>query len=57
MMRPEQSAEDAADGPSELLFIHAGHTAKISDLAWNPNDDWVIATVSEDNILQPLSGA
>jgi len=48
----EQSAEDAADGPSELLFIHAGHTAKISDLAWNPNDDWVIATVSEDNILQ-----
>ncbi|KAG8457072.1 hypothetical protein KFE25_001238 [Diacronema lutheri] len=48
----EQSAEDAADGPPELLFIHAGHTAKISDLAWNPNDEWVIATVSEDNIVQ-----
>lgn len=30
----EQSAEDAADGPPELLFVHAGHTAKISDLSW-----------------------
>ena len=25
----EQSAEDADDGPPELLFIHGGHTAKI----------------------------
>mmetsp|Transcript_23214 Transcript_23214/g.77975 ORF Transcript_23214/g.77975 Transcript_23214/m.77975 type:complete len:431 (+) Transcript_23214:76-1368(+) len=48
----EQSAEDAADGPPELLFIHAGHTAKVSDLSWNPNDEWVVASVAEDNILQ-----
>jgi len=48
----EQSPEDADDGPPELLFIHGGHTSKISDFAWNPNDDWVIATVAEDNILQ-----
>lgn len=26
----EQSPEDAEDGPPELLFIHGGHTAKIS---------------------------
>jgi hypothetical protein len=26
----EQTAEDAEDGPPELLFIHGGHTAKIS---------------------------
>lgn len=26
----EQSSEDAEDGPPELLFIHGGHTAKIS---------------------------
>ena len=29
----EQTAEDAEDGPPELLFIHGGHTAKISGKA------------------------
>ncbi|GIL46834.1 hypothetical protein Vafri_3710 [Volvox africanus] len=48
----EQTPEDAEDGPPELLFIHGGHTSKISDLAWNANDDWVVASVAEDNILQ-----
>jgi len=48
----EQNAEDAEDGPPELLFIHGGHTAKISDFTWNPTDAWVIASVSEDNIMQ-----
>lgn len=87
----EQSAEDAEDGPPELLvshkgfaetsdsvrdycnwliiidlsilhllncfcwfwqFIHGGHTAKISDFTWNPNEPWVICSVSEDNIMQ-----
>eukprot|EP00731_Ephydatia_muelleri_P031868 Em0023g375a len=48
----EQSSEDAEDGPPELLFIHGGHTAKISDFTWNQNEPWVICSVSEDNILQ-----
>lgn len=62
----EQSAEDADDGPPELLFIHGGHTAKISDFSWNPNEPWfvkiwithlflfsrVVCSVSEDNIMQ-----
>lgn len=48
----EQTPEDAEDGPPELLFIHGGHTGKISDFNWNHNDDWVIASVAEDNILQ-----
>ncbi|GAB4819128.1 hypothetical protein N2152v2_006174 [Parachlorella kessleri] len=48
----EQSPEDAEDGPPELLFIHGGHTAKISDFAWNGKDEWVVASVAEDNILQ-----
>ncbi len=48
----DQTSEDAEDGPPELLFIHGGHTAKISDFAWNPNDPWVICSVSEDNIMQ-----
>lgn len=48
----EQSAEDAEDGPPELLFIHGGHTAKVTDFGWNPNEQWVIASVAEDNIIQ-----
>lgn len=48
----EQSPEDAEDGPPELLFIHGGHTSKISDFSWNPNDAWVVASVAEDNVLQ-----
>ena len=48
----EQSPEDAEDGPPELLFIHGGHTAKISDFSWNATEPWVIASVSEDNIMQ-----
>lgn len=48
----EQTPEDAEDGPPELLFIHGGHTSKISDFSWNLLEDWVIASVAEDNILQ-----
>ena len=48
----EQTPEDAEDGPPELMFIHGGHTSKISDFAWNGNDDMVVASVAEDNILQ-----
>ncbi|XP_072950974.1 histone-binding protein MSI1-like [Typha angustifolia] len=48
----EQTPEDAEDGPPELLFIHGGHTSKISDFSWNPVEDWVIASVAENNILQ-----
>jgi len=48
----EQDPEDAEDGPPELLFIHGGHTDKISDFSWNPNDNWVMASAADDNILQ-----
>jgi histone-binding protein RBBP4 len=48
----EQAEEDANDGPPELLFVHGGHTAKISELSWNPTQKWVMASVAEDNILQ-----
>ena len=50
-----QTPEDAEDGPPELLFVHGGHTSKVSDFAWNPSDDWVVASVAEDNILQVRS--
>ena len=48
----EQSPEDAEDGPPELLFLHGGHTSKVSDFSWNMQDHWSIASVSEDNVLQ-----
>jgi histone-binding protein RBBP4 len=48
----EQSAEDAEDGPPELLFLHGGHTNKVSDFSWNVNDEWSLVSVSEDNVLQ-----
>ncbi|KAI9593650.1 WD40-repeat-containing domain protein [Syncephalis fuscata] len=48
----EQTAEDAEDGPPELLFIHGGHTNKVADFSWNPNEPWVMSSVAEDNICQ-----
>lgn len=48
----EQSPEDSEDGPPELLFLHGGHTSKVSDFSWNAKDPWTIASVAEDNVLQ-----
>ncbi|EGZ24315.1 hypothetical protein PHYSODRAFT_556908 [Phytophthora sojae] len=47
----EQTPDDSQDGPSELLFIHAGHTSKVLDFSWHPTEPWVVASVAEDNIL------
>jgi hypothetical protein len=30
----------------ELLFVHGGHTAKVSDFSWNPNDPWCVTLIS-----------
>jgi hypothetical protein len=35
-----------------MQFIHGGHTAKVSDFCWSPSEEWVMASVGEDNILQ-----
>lgn len=60
----EQTQEEAVDGPPELLFIHGGHTSRVSDISWNPyvyvcnsqmsvdQDDMGVASVAEDNVLQ-----
>lgn len=47
-----QTPEDAEDGPAELLFVHGGHTSKVTDFDWNKNESWVVASVADDNILQ-----
>ena len=60
----EQSPEEAEDGPGELVFVHGGHTDKISDVSWmgagerpdswqwEQSDKFMIASVADDNILQ-----
>lgn len=48
----EQDPEDAEDGPPELLFVHGGHTDKIVDLNWNLHEEWVLASVADDNTVQ-----
>jgi len=48
----EQTKEQSEAGPPELIFIHGGHTAKISDFSWNVHKPWTFASVAEDNILQ-----
>jgi len=46
-----QTDEEKEDGCPELLFVHGGHTARVSDVCWSPNDPYVLASVAEDNIL------
>eukprot|EP00455_Lapot_gusevi_P031050 TRINITY_DN3351_c0_g1_i5.p1 TRINITY_DN3351_c0_g1~~TRINITY_DN3351_c0_g1_i5.p1 ORF type:complete len:182 (+),score=2.69 TRINITY_DN3351_c0_g1_i5:527-1072(+) len=48
----EQSPEDVEDGPPELLFIHGGHTDRISDCAWHPNHAWMMSSVADNNVMQ-----
>jgi len=48
----EQTEEEKIDGPPELVFMHAGHTANIRDISWNPNERLTLASIADDNILQ-----
>lgn len=35
-----------------LQFVHGGHTSKVVDFSWNETEDWFLASVAEDNVLQ-----
>ncbi|KAG9524561.1 nucleosome remodeling complex, CAF-I subunit, partial [Aureobasidium melanogenum] len=48
----EQTPDDAEDGPPEMLFMHGGHTSRVSDFSWNKNDPWMMCSVAEDNLIQ-----
>lgn len=48
----EQTPEDAEDGPPELLFVHGGHTSRVSDFGWHPALPWTFVSTAEDNIVQ-----
>jgi len=47
-----QTEEEKRDGPPELLFIHGGHTSRVSDFSWNQNERLMLASCAEDNIIQ-----
>lgn len=34
------------------LFMHGGHTNRVSDFSWNLSDPWVLCSAAEDNLLQ-----
>lgn len=51
-IQDQLSEEELKDGPAEMLFLHGGHTAKVSDLDWNKNEKLMLASVAEDNIIQ-----
>ena len=36
----------------QRLFMHGGHTNRISDFSWNLNDPWVLCSAAEDNLIQ-----
>ena len=48
----ELTSEEASDGPPELVFIHCGHTGRVTDFSPNSNDQHTIASTGDDNILQ-----
>ena len=58
---PQEPGESAAaaEWPPQLLFVHAGHRAPVTDFSWNANDPWTVASVGEDLLLevwQPTEG-
>ena len=50
--KDEQTEEEKMDGPPEMVFMHGGHTAKVTDMSWNGHERNMIASVAEDNIVQ-----
>ena len=47
-----QTPEEKQDGPPELLFVHGGHTERVSDFGWNLNERLMFASTADDNVLQ-----
>lgn len=48
----EDGENDDKNVPPELIFSHGGHTSTVTDVSWNEEEDWTLATVASDNILQ-----
>jgi histone-binding protein RBBP4 len=48
----EQQDDETEDGPPELVFMHCGHTDKVNDIAWSYSQDWLMASVADNEVLQ-----
>ncbi|KAH3756913.1 retinoblastoma binding protein 4 [Pelomyxa schiedti] len=48
----EQSAEDAEDGPPELMFVHGGHQSRVLEFSWSKTCPFLAASIAEQNDLQ-----
>ncbi|CAK7896449.1 chromatin assembly factor 1 subunit p50 [[Candida] anglica] len=44
-------AETNYESNDHVLFVHAGHMLGVNDLDWSLHDDWLMATVADDNSL------
>ncbi|CDR43663.1 CYFA0S12e02982g1_1 [Cyberlindnera fabianii] len=47
----EQVQEDEDDGAPELFMMHAGHTAPVTDISFNPRIPFMVASTADDNII------
>ena len=43
---------DDVDGDSELIFTHCGHVNKINEIDWNVNEELMLGSTSDDNVIQ-----
>ena len=48
----EQSIDIIEDGPTEMIFVHAGHTAPVLKIVWNNDEHWTCASIAENGVLQ-----
>ena len=51
----KQQKDCEREGPPELMFVHAGHITRISDVSWDASDQWMVASVAEDNMVHVWS--
>jgi histone-binding protein RBBP4 len=47
--RTDRSVESSSEPPAELLFIHGGHMAAVSEAQWSPNFNWLVASVDDNS--------
>ncbi|KAF4677737.1 retinoblastoma binding protein [Perkinsus chesapeaki] len=54
LARVGEEIEDAneMDGPPEMVFVHGGHCSRVTDISWNQFEPTLVASTSEDNVVQ-----
>lgn len=47
-----RTRDDNTANTNSRLFMHGGHTNRISDFSFNRNDPWLTCSAAEDNLIQ-----